>query len=99
VQPELFLVGLIGDKIVATAMGGYDGHRGWIYYLGVDPAYQRRSLGQQIMAAIEEKLLEMGCPKVKLQVSKGNLGVVSFYEKIGFEMDEVVEMGKRLIND
>ena len=54
VDPELFLVGIIDNKVVAAAMGGYDGHRGAVYYLGVDPAYQKKGLGRQIMAALEE---------------------------------------------
>ena len=53
VDPELFLVGLINNKIVASVMGGYDGHRGWANYLAVDPDYQRLGLGQEIMEAVE----------------------------------------------
>ena len=99
VDPELFLVGLIDGKVVASVIGGYDGHRGSVYYLGVDPAHQRKGLGRKMMAAVEKKLLAKGCPKINLMVRTENLGAVQFYKKIGFNKDEVVEMGKRLIPD
>jgi ribosomal protein S18 acetylase RimI-like enzyme len=99
VNPEMFLVGQIGGKPVATMMGGYEGHRGWIYYLAVDPAYQRQGFGRQIMEAIEEKILATGCPKINLMVRHDNLEAVKFYEKLGYNTDEVVSMGKRLVAD
>jgi len=99
VDPELFLVGVEGDRVVATVMGGYDGHRGSVYYLGVDPACQKKGLGQQIMRAIEEKLQARGCPKVNLMFRTDNGKVEKFYEKLGYERDACIEMGKRLIPD
>lgn len=99
VNPELFLIGLEGDKVAASAMGGYDGHRGWVNYVGVDPDYQRQGLGQQIMQAIEKALLTKGCPKLNLLVRTENLDAVKFYESIGFNREDCVEMGKRLIPD
>jgi len=99
VNPELFLIGLIDGKVVATAMGGYEGHRGWVNYLGVDPALQKNGLGRQIMQALEEKLLERGCAKLNLQVRTDNTEAMKFYECIGYKRDEVISMGKRLIPD
>jgi ribosomal protein S18 acetylase RimI-like enzyme len=99
VNPELFLIGLMNGKVVATAMGGYEGHRGWVNYLGVDPAQRKKGLGRRMMAAVEEKLLEMGCPKLNLQVLVKNTEAMQFYERIGYKRDEVVSMGKRLIPD
>lgn len=99
VQPELFLVGEVNGRIVATVMAGYEGHRGWINYLAVDPDYQRRGLGRRILARAEELLLELGCPKINLQVRATNHQVVEFYRKLGYGIDEVVSMGKRLIHD
>lgn len=96
-QPELFLVGRIAGQPVATAMAGYEGHRGWINYLAVDPDYQRQGLGAQIMREAERLLRAMGCPKINLQVRKNNLDVVIFYEQIGFTEDAVVGFGKRLL--
>ena len=99
VNPELLLVGLVDDKVVATVMGGYEGHRGWVNYLAVDPAYQRRGLGQQIMGVVEKKILAMDCPKINVQIRIDNTAAVKFYESIGYKMDEVVSMGKRLVED
>ena len=99
VNPELFLVGLLDGKVVATVIGGYDGHRGWIHYLAVNPSYQRKGLGRQMMAAVEEKITALGCPKINLQVRADNMGVIQFYESIGYETEERVSMGKRLVAD
>ena len=98
-NPELFLVGVEGNKIIATAMGGYEGHRGWVNYLGVDPACRKKGLGRKMMEAIEKKLLQRGCPKLNLQVLIGNTGAMKFYERIGYKKDEVFSFGKRLIPD
>jgi ribosomal protein S18 acetylase RimI-like enzyme len=99
INPELFLVGVEGNKVAATVMGNYDGHRGWIYYLGVDPALRRNGLGRRMTDAMEKELLARGCPKINLQVRKDNLEAVKFYENIGYKTDEVIGMGKRLIPD
>ena len=99
VNPELFLVGLVDEKVVASVMGGYEGHRGWVNYLAVDPDYQRKGLGRRIMSAVEDKLLKLGCPKLNLQVRAGNETAMVFYKKIGFKTEDVVSMGKRLIED
>ncbi len=99
VNPELFLVGVEGNKVIAAAMGGYDGHRGWVYYLGVEPEYRHKGVGRKMMQALEEKLLAMGCPKLNLQVYNDNTGAVRFYEHIGYKNDGVVSLGKRLIED
>jgi ribosomal protein S18 acetylase RimI-like enzyme len=99
VDPELFLVGLVNDKVVATAMAGYDGHRGWVHYLAVNPAYQRQGYGKQIMEVIAEKLRVMGCPKINLQIGEDNVDAVKFYESIAYKVEERVSMGKRLIDD
>jgi ribosomal protein S18 acetylase RimI-like enzyme len=99
VNPELFLVGLIDGKVVATAMAGYEGHRGWVNYLGVDPEHRKKGLGRQMMNALEKMLLARGCPKLNLQVLADNRDAMIFYERIGYKRDEVVSMGKRLIPD
>lgn len=99
VNPELFLIGLIDGKVAAAVMGGYEGHRGAINYLAVDPGYQKQGLGREIMLALEEKLLAIGCPKINLMFRIDNAKVEKFYEKLGYKRDEVIEMGKRLIQD
>lgn len=99
VNPELFLVGLVDGKVVATVMGGYEGHRGWVNYLAVAPAYRRRGLGRLIMEAVEEKIRAMDCPKINLQIRADNLEAVKFYESIGYKTEARVSMGKRLVED
>lgn len=99
VNPELFLVGLIEREIIATAMGGYEGHRGWINYLAVDPHFQRNGLGRKMMDTIQSKLSKLGCPKINLQVREDNLEAVNFYKAIGYAQEPVLSMGKRLVQD
>jgi ribosomal protein S18 acetylase RimI-like enzyme len=99
VQPELFLVGEEGGEIVATAMAGYDGHRGWINYLAVKPDLQRQGYGRAIMAEAERLLIARGVPKINLQVRASNKDVIAFYTRVGFVVEEVVSLGKRLVND
>ena len=96
VQPELFLVGILDSRLIATVMGGYDGHRGWINYLAVHPDFQGNGYGQEIMNSVETGLREMGCPKINLQIRTANDKIASFYQKLGFTNDHVVSMGKRL---
>ncbi len=99
VDPDLFLVGVHENAIVATVMGGYEGHRGWINYLAVRPVDQRKGFGRVIMQAVEERLQNKGCPKINLQIRTSNQDVVSFYEAIGYNVDKVVCLGKRLVSD
>lgn len=99
VQPELFLVGEREGQIVATAMAGFDGHRGWVNYLAVSPECQKQGLGHQLMAHVEDALAAVGCPKVNLQIRAGNAQALAFYQAIGYGQDELISMGKRLIVD
>jgi ribosomal protein S18 acetylase RimI-like enzyme len=99
VNPEWFLVGEIDGRVVAGVMAGYEGHRGWINYLAVDPAFQRRGLGRALMAEAERLLRAAGCPKINLQIRTGNAAVVAFYQGLGFAVDDVVSLGKRLESD
>ncbi|HSG45399.1 MAG TPA: GNAT family acetyltransferase [Anaerolineales bacterium] len=99
VNPELFLVGEIDGEIVGSIMGGYEGHRGWVNYLAVSPSHQKRGYGHQLMDAIEIKLRELGCPKINLQVRETNFEVIEFYKAIGYDLDNVIGMGKRLESD
>ncbi|MFY3435454.1 GNAT family acetyltransferase [Achromobacter mucicolens] len=92
-------LGELDGALVATVMGGYDGHRGWINYLAVSPLYRRRHFATALMRAVERKLLEMGCPKINLLIRSENVAVKSFYDSLGFQEDAVISMGKRLIPD
>ncbi len=98
-QPELFLVGCVGTEVVGSAMIGFDGHRGWVYYLAVAPGMQRRAFGRAMMACAEQRLIERGCPKVNLMVRSDNSTVVDFYRELGYAEDKVTVLGKRLIPD
>jgi ribosomal protein S18 acetylase RimI-like enzyme len=102
VNPELFLVGTDSAEdreIVATVMGGYEGHRGWINYLAVDPTHRGRGFGRAIMSAVEERIHALGCPKINLQVRSSNVSVIRFYQSLGYGDDNVVGLGKRLSQD
>jgi len=99
VRKDLFLVGLLDGKVVASAMVGYEGHRGWINYLAVSPQNRKRGFGRQIMDEAERRLRAEGCPKINLQVRTSNAEALAFYRAIGYLQDDVVSMGKRLEHD
>ncbi len=96
VQPELFIVGVVSNRIVSTIMSGYDGHRGWIYYLAVDPDFRQNGIGRRMVEKVEMKLRKLGCQKINLQVRNSNKSVIAFYEHIGFGDDDVLGMRKKL---
>jgi ribosomal protein S18 acetylase RimI-like enzyme len=96
IQPELFFVAVKDDALVGTAMSGFDGHRGWVYYVAVHPGYRRRGIGSALMKKVEGALSESGCPKLNLQIRSGNAQVQSFYESLGYSVEERISMGKRL---
>jgi ribosomal protein S18 acetylase RimI-like enzyme len=95
-QPDLFFVGVENELIVATVMAGYQGHRGWINYLAVDPNIQRSGNGEAMMDYAEDALKKLGCVKINLQVRSTNSAVLGFYDSIGYVKDEVTSLGKRL---
>lgn len=99
VNPEWFLVGILDEKLIATCMAGYEGHRGWINYLAVLSEYQRRGFAGRMMEAAEKKLLAVGCPKINLQIRSTNTKMVKFYKRLGYSVDDVVSMGKRFEKD
>lgn len=99
VQPEMFLVACLEDQIIGTVMAGYDGHRGWINFLAVHPQHQRTGLATRMMDEAEALLRAAGCPKINLQVRSTNAGVIEFYKRMGFTVDDVVSLGKRLETD
>ena len=97
VQRELFLVAVLDSEIVGTAMGGYDGHRGWIYYVAVSPKHRRQGIGSALMTEVEQRAARLDCPKINLQVrASNNHEVVAFYEQLGYKVEQRVSMGKRL---
>jgi ribosomal protein S18 acetylase RimI-like enzyme len=98
-DPSLFLVGELVQSLVGTVMAGFDGHRGWIYYLAVDPGCRGYGYGRALMARAESQLLERGCSKVNLMVRASNDEVLAFYGKLGYERQDVVTLGRRLVPD
>jgi hypothetical protein len=96
VDRDLFLVADLDAQIVGTVMGGYDGHRGWLYAVAVHSDCRRRRIGGGLIRQMEHALAERGCLKVNLQVVASNAEAVKFYETLGYEVEERVSMGKRL---
>lgn len=94
-----FWVAAQENVIVAAIMIGYDGHRGSINYLAVAPEHQRSGLGAELMRRAEAFLVEKGCPKVSFCVRKNNEAVLAFYQELGYGIDDVHFLGKRLISD
>jgi ribosomal protein S18 acetylase RimI-like enzyme len=99
VSPELFVVGIEDGELIASAMFGYEGHRGWVNYLAVSPNHQRCGHASALMRWGEQALKERGCPKMNLQVRSSNAAVIAFYKSLGYGDDEVIGLGKRLIAD
>ena len=99
VQADLFLVGYLEDKLIASVMAGYDGHRGYINYFAVNPDFQASGYGKQLMDKVENGLRELGCPKINLQIREGNDKVFSYYQKLGFVKEKRINMGKRIEDD
>ena len=90
------LIGWHQKSIVATALIGHDGHRGWVYYVAVDPEYQKKDFGRAIMAAAEDWLRAHGGQKIMLMVRPDNTSVRAFYDKLGYEIQERVIYAKWL---
>ena len=93
---DMFLVAVRDGHVIGTVMAGYDGHRGWINYLAVDPGERGDHLGSRLMDAAERGLRGLGCAKINLQIRSTNIGARSFYERVGYVEDDVISMGKRL---
>ena len=99
IKDNLFIIGEINKKIIATAMAGYDGHRGYIYYLAVLPELQKKGIGSSILSIVEKKLYKLGCPKINLFVRNTNIKVKAFYKTNNYKIQDSHIYGKRLIDD
>jgi ribosomal protein S18 acetylase RimI-like enzyme len=93
------LVGLIGTQVISSIMVGHDGHRGSFYYVAVDPKFQRRGIGAATIRAGERWLKERGVWKVNLLVRQDNMDVRAFYEELGYEVNAVMSLGQRFIDE
>jgi len=78
------LVGFDSGEIVASAMVGEDGHRGWVYYVAISPGRQRSGLGRVMMQAAEDWLKQRGVWKVQLLVRSDNAQATKFYDQLGY---------------
>ncbi len=93
----LFFVASHDNLVAGTVMAGYDGHRGWIYSLAVDPDVRNRGIGSQLLSTTEHELTARGCVKINLQIADGNEEVQGFYETNGYSVEKRISMGKRLL--
>jgi ribosomal protein S18 acetylase RimI-like enzyme len=92
----LFWLLEVDGRVLGTAMAGYDGHRGWIYSIGVAPSERRHGYGRALLAHAESTLRALGCPKVNIQVLRGNETALKFWHAAGYADDHVVGLGRRL---
>jgi ribosomal protein S18 acetylase RimI-like enzyme len=96
-DPELFLVAELGNRIVGSVIGGWDGRRGWIYHLAVDPKHQRKGVGLGLVREVEKRLIAKGAKKVNAQVYKWNERSSKFFKAVGYEAQpDLVMIGKQL---
>ena len=93
---EMLFVAEDTGVIIGTAMAGYDGHRGWLYSVAVDPQQRRNRIGRGLVKLAIQTLKSLGCVKVNLQVRATNSQVVEFYESLGFAVEDRISMGKLL---
>jgi ribosomal protein S18 acetylase RimI-like enzyme len=93
------LVGLMGGAVIASIMVGHDGHRGSFYYVAVAPEHQGQGIGRLLIREGENWLRDRGVWKVNLLIRQENAGVQGFYEQLGYEVNKVMSMGQRLIED
>jgi ribosomal protein S18 acetylase RimI-like enzyme len=94
-ETSTILAGHVGGRLVATAMIGADGHRGWVYYLAVDPALRGRGHGEAMMRAAEAWVRARGVPKLQLMVRGDNRAAVRFYEAIGYGVEDCLVLSVR----
>jgi len=85
--------------VVGSVMVGYEGHRGWMYYLASDPGLRGAGIGRALVAEAERRFEAVGCPKAMLMVRGGNEVAIGFYEALGYAKEDVLVLGKRLIED
>jgi ribosomal protein S18 acetylase RimI-like enzyme len=96
---DWFLVAAVRNQIVGSIMIGYEGHRGWINYLAVDPGFRRQGIGRRLMKEAEVLLRKAGCPKINLQLRANNKDAAGFYAGLGYVQDDVISLGKRIDPD
>lgn len=96
VNDDLFFVAVEDEKVVGMVMGGYDGHRGWIYSLAVLPEKRKAGIGSRLLDHAEKEIARLGCVKINLQIVTGNEHLIDFYGSRGFAVEERISMGKEI---
>ena len=91
-NPDLILIGKVQEKVIAVVIGAFDGRRGYVHHLAVDPNYQKMGFGKTIMDALIEQFRKMNIHKVHLFIEKSNRSVVEFYKNIGWDVREDLTM-------
>ena len=95
-EASAILLARDGNALVGTAMIGFDGHRGWVYYLGIPEERHGEGIARQLMSVCEQWLVARGCPKIQLMVRGDNRAALGFYDTLGYASQDVVTLGKRL---
>jgi ribosomal protein S18 acetylase RimI-like enzyme len=95
-NPGLALVAVEGRQIVASALGAWDGRRGWIYHVATAPSHRRRGIAARLVHQVEESLRALGCPKVNVLVGDGNEDGLRFWAALGYETPPARQYGKEL---
>ncbi|MFX1390330.1 MAG: GNAT family N-acetyltransferase [Promethearchaeota archaeon] len=92
-NPKLFLIGKLDEKVIGVVMGAFDGRRGYVHHLAIDPDYQKKGFGKKIMNELNTRFLKMGVHKIHLFIEKYNKEVVDFYKHLGWEKrDDLIMM-------
>lgn len=95
-DPDLFLVAVENDMLVGAVMGAYDGRRGWVYHLAIQPEHHGKGFGASLFADLEARLLGRGCQKINLMIEPANADVQHFYERFNYKRTELIFMEKWL---
>ena len=93
-DPDLFLIAEVGNKVIGTVLGGFDGRRGIVYHLAVTDSFRSRGIGGMLMNELENRFRQKGCIRSYLMVSMHNPDVVRFYQKRGWDKLSLYIMGK-----
>ncbi len=95
-NPGLLLVAAEGDQIVGSALGGWDGRRGWFYHVATAPSHRRRGIARDLVRQVEARLAELGAAKINLIVQDGSDGAAGFWEALGYEPAPARQYGREL---
>ncbi|MGK5742386.1 GNAT family N-acetyltransferase [Micromonospora sp. URMC 103] len=83
-DPQLFLVAVAGETVVGVVLGTYDGRRGWILRLAVDPTHRRQGIATRLVADLEAGFAALGCPRVNLLVMPEDTAALRFWQALGY---------------